>query len=141
METKKKAVCVDLDGVLADYSEGWKGINHIGRVIDGARAFVNALAKKYRIVIFTTRCNPEVNKGIPVELLVSYVEKWLKENEIVFDEVYCGVGKPIAFAYFDDRAISVRIDPNFKNTYGAYDEALKLLDVFEYEEMKNEEKK
>lgn len=34
---QKKTVAVDLDGVLADYSTGWQGIEHIGDPIPGAR--------------------------------------------------------------------------------------------------------
>lgn len=40
----KKTVLVDLDGVLADYSQGFKGIEGIGLPIHGAVEFVKSLS-------------------------------------------------------------------------------------------------
>lgn len=98
----KKNVCVDLDGTLAQY-DGWQGIEHFGEPFDGAVEFVERLSQKYRIVIFTTRCNPQINKR-QIEELKALVKGWLDKHGFVYDEIYTGVGKPIAVAYIDDRA-------------------------------------
>lgn len=102
----KKSICVDLDGVLADYSEGWKGVDHFGDPIPGAVQFTKRLKNKYHVIIFTTRCNEEINKPEKVNLLVNRVRNWLNKYGFAYDEIYSGVGKPIASAYIDDRAIS-----------------------------------
>ena len=102
----KKTVCVDLDGVLADYSMGWKGVDHIGDPLPGAVEFLKKLGKKYSVVIFTTRCNPEINKPESASLLRNRVRDWLEEHGFKYDDIYIGVGKPIASAYVDDRAVS-----------------------------------
>jgi len=54
----KKSVCVDLDGVLAQY-DGWKGVEHIGDPIPGAVQFTKKLQEVARVVIFTTRTNAD----------------------------------------------------------------------------------
>ena len=100
-----KTVCVDMDGVLASY-DGWKGVDHIGDPIEGARDFVDALAKDFKIMIFSTRCNAEVNKFYDVETLVDIVKEWLQTHGFKYD--YIGIGKPMAVAYIDDRAVSCR---------------------------------
>ena len=54
MSSRKKTVCVDVDGVLAQYDR-WRGVDHIGDPIFGAKEFVADLRKKYKVVIHTTR--------------------------------------------------------------------------------------
>ncbi len=132
-----KTVCVDLDGVLAQYDE-WKGVEKFGPVIPGARFFLEALRRVgFKIVIHTTRCSPDVNPqkeegNFPPEpdwlpggrmafwttYLVDLVRQWLNDNDLPFDEIWSGRGKPLADIYIDDRAVACRPqdDPEaFKN--------------------------
>lgn len=104
----KPTVCVDLDGVIADYSKGWRGVENIGNPIPGAKAFLKELATFSDVVIYTVRCCAHVNEGREghtVESLHKLVEDWLREHEMVYSYIYTGQGKPIASAYIDDRAI------------------------------------
>ncbi len=106
----KKTVCVDLDGVLADYSKGWQGIDIIGDPIPGAVEFTKELTKFANVVVYTTRCKtfaegepgpegqPEVNRS-SLEVIVKFVTDWLQKWDIPYDEVYGGQGKPFAVAY------------------------------------------
>lgn len=103
----RHTVCVDLDGVLASY-DGWKGVDHFGSPIPGAVEFTKALASFADVVIFTTRCNPEVNDGEAVDSLVYRVRNWLDMHGFVYSDVYAGTGKPLAAAYVDDRAVLFR---------------------------------
>ncbi len=116
----KKTVCVDLDGVLAKY-DGWRGVDHFGDPIPGAVAFVSALSEISDVVIFTTRCNPEMNKPEAVHQLVNRVREWLDLHNFRYADIYCGTGKPIASAYVDDRAVICR--PCQDDAYD-YDRAL-----------------
>lgn len=111
----KKTICVDLDGTLAEYN-GWKGINNIGKPFPAAKEFMTKLSNKYKIIIFTVRTNVSMNvKDIPGYVkfedynmyLRKLVEEWLVNNEIPYDEVWTGQGKPAAHYYIDDRAIHV----------------------------------
>ena len=100
----KKTVCVDLDGVLADFSGGWQGIDVIGDPIPGAVEFVKPLSELADVLIFTTRCSVDIQKLAP-HLLRRPVQEWLDRNGFVYADIWTGRGKPIASAYIDDRAV------------------------------------
>lgn len=121
----RKTVCVDLDGVLADYSQGWQGVDHIGEPIPGAREFLQALSAMADVVIFTTRCNPEVNKPESVNLLKRRIEEWLHKHGMPYDDIYTGIGKPIAAAYVDDRAIECL--PQNGDPLGSFSTAITVI--------------
>lgn len=106
--TMRRTICVDMDGVLASYRDGWQGVDTIGAPIPGAREFLHRLREHYDVVIFTTRCNPEVNRPEQPHLLANRVRDWLDEHDMPYDAIYTGVGKPIAAAYVDDRAVLCR---------------------------------
>lgn len=115
MSLHKPSVCVDLDGVISNYT-GWKGIDHIGDPNPGAKLFLEELHKFARIILFTTRCKvyptdkpgPE---GLPepcrddASALAKRVEDWLIKHDLPFDEVYTGQGKPFAHCYIDNKAV------------------------------------
>lgn len=111
---RRPRVCVDLDGVLAQY-DGWKGLDFTGAPIPGAVEFTRALSEFAEIVVFTTRCTVEPHRGDLNEptrpasdlapRLVHQVRYWLEKYKFTFDDVYVGQGKPIAHAYIDDRAV------------------------------------
>lgn len=121
----KRDVAVDLDGVLAQY-DGWKGVDHFGAPIPGAREFLAALRERWNVVVFTARCNPEIHRGESADSLRRRVEAWLRANDLPFDHVWTEPGKPLAFAFVDDRAVSVR--PQDRGPV-AFDEALARLDA------------
>lgn len=119
-----KTVCVDLDGVLAQY-DGWKGVEHIGDPIPGAREFLSALkALPAKVVIHTTRTNTMSNQGVPGTKLLFLVEEWLKKHDMPHDTVATAEGKPLAVAYVDDRAVVCRPLKDIENQ--DYDTALRL---------------
>ena len=106
----KPRVCVDLDGVLATY-EKWKGLDHIGPPVPGAREFATSLAKIADIIIFTSRCSldssgeTEVPNLSPGQLRIHVIE-WLEKHKIPYSDVYIGEGKPRVSAFIDDRAVN-----------------------------------
>ncbi len=104
--TRKPRVCLDLDGVLAQYDK-WKGIDHIGDPIPGALEFTKQLAKISEVVIFSSRCAQDVLEGsrITPGMLRIRVIEWLEKHKFPFTDVYTGQGKPRAAAFIDDRAV------------------------------------
>ena len=109
MMTEKPTVCVDLDGVLATFDR-WRGLDHFGEPIVGAKAFMEALGASFRVVVFTTRTNvtlnnPEGDKSENRRTMVNRVATWLDRHGIPYDSIYAGQGKPLAIAYIDDRAM------------------------------------
>lgn len=92
----KYTVCVDLNGVLDQYT-GWKGEGHMDPPRPGAERFLAELAEDYRVVILTTQ---------PAER----VWEWLREYGL--DQYVSDVTnrKPPALVYVDDRAVCFRGD-------------------------------
>lgn len=106
-------IAVDLDGVLFKVYWGDEtgmvfDVNEFGEVVPGARVSMKALKKAgFYLIVHTCRTNPELNRTVqcPATELQKIVELKLKEEDIPFDEVFAGVGKPVAAVYIDDRAI------------------------------------
>lgn len=107
-----KAIAIDLDGVIFKYDE-WKGIDHFGEPIEGVKKSLRYLKYSlgYRIEIYTTRMNKQINKGYGNYRLRDKIFKALSKHKIPFDSI--ALAKPIAEFYIDDRAI------RFKNWAGA----------------------
>lgn len=106
-DTRKPRICLDLDGVLAQYDK-WKGIDHIGDPVPGAVEFAKKLSKIAEIVIFTSRCAQDLLDGsriTPAMLRIRIID-WLEKHEIPYSDVYIGQGKPRAAAFIDDRAVT-----------------------------------
>lgn len=140
-------VAVDLDGVLAEFKGEWDGkVENIGKLIPGAREFVERLRKRgLRIIIHTCRVNAYAEhipndmhpERSPDQRLAAWaahvlwvVEDWLDRNEIPYDEIWTRPGKPYCVAYIDDK--SVLCDP--RQEYGRenehiFDRAFNLIDV------------
>lgn len=104
---KKKTICIDFDGVLHDYSEGYKGKDVFGDMIPNADKATQLLKKKgWTIIIYTTR--PKTAK----------LEKWLKDKGIAYDYINENPNQPedskggklIADIYLDDRGMQFRGD-------------------------------
>lgn len=126
----KKTVAIDLDGVIAKY-DGFVSKEHFGEPIKGVDDFLTRLRSKYKVVIFSSRTNGQVNRQSPEELkqlVVNYLDKW----NLAYDDVYVGQGKPLAIAYIDDRAVSCR--PQYdKEAYAKALFGVAMLDDGEYD--------
>jgi hypothetical protein len=80
-----KVIAVDFDGTIRDWDSN--------RPLDGCKQAINSLREKgYKILIHS--CNsPE------------WIENWMNDNDIRFDSIWTDTGKPVAYAYLDDRAV------------------------------------
>lgn len=124
--TRRPRVCLDLDGVLAQYDK-WRGVEHIGDPIPGALKFVKDLSKIAEVVIFSSRCAQDIAEGsriTPGQLRIHIIE-WLEKHKFPYSDVYVGQGKPRAAAFIDDRA--VQCSP--QNDEDAFKNALKATKV------------
>ena len=99
---KKRTICIDFDGVLHDYSNGFQGDDIFGEMIPGADVGTKVLKENGNtIVIYTTRKATDALK------------KWLKDNSISYDYINENPDQPkgsegcklIADIYIDDRGI------------------------------------
>ena len=101
--TRPKTLAVDLDGTILEY-DGWRGHNHFGKPLPGAREALQKLKEQgFVIIIWTTRQNRDK------------IAEYLKEHGIPFDYINenphgppdCS-NKIYADYYIDDRAIEFR---------------------------------
>ncbi|MBQ8051645.1 MAG: hypothetical protein IJ197_08770 [Bacteroidaceae bacterium] len=100
----KKTICIDFDGVLADYSEGFQGKDVFGEMIPNADIATKVLKNNgWTIIVYTTR---------PV---TDALKDWLKENKITYDHINENPDQPkdtseklMADIYLDDRAMCFR---------------------------------
>ena len=124
----KHTVAIDLDAVLSRYG-GRQGIFNQGDPLPGALGFLHTLRLKgFRVVIHTTRVN-ELNADRMTSLddLRDLVEHWLNRHHLPYDEVWAGVGKPLAIAYVDDRAVVCKPQKDGEEAFNkALEEILKL---------------
>jgi hypothetical protein len=89
---RPKHICVDFDGVLAEYT-GWKGPDHLGEPRTGAAIFLeNIVSLGFKVIILTTR-NPEA------------VYDWAKKHGLLSLIDRITREKPPAVVYLDDRAL------------------------------------
>lgn len=102
----KLSVAVDLDGVIAQYDR-WEGVKNIGPPIDGAREFIAELRQHFRVILHTARMNP-THQGKPTHELNAILMNWCRLHDIEADQIWWQAGKPVAFAYIDDRAVICR---------------------------------
>lgn len=125
MAEYKKTVAVDLDGVLARY-DGWKGVEVIGEPIPGAREFMmDIVARGFNVVVHSARCSAQ--NGDP-NVAADVIGKWLRLHQIPYTRIHTERGKPIAFAYVDDRAVPC--EPQ-RNTSGAKIAFMCALEIIE----------
>lgn len=105
MKKCNKTICIDFDGVLADYSDGYQGLDVFGDMVPGADKGTQVLKEQgWTIIIYTTRKKTKA------------LEKWLKDHAIAYNYINenpnqpedAKGGKLIADIYLDDRGITFR---------------------------------
>jgi len=103
---KEKVVAIDFDGVIHRYSKGWQDGSIYDSPMENAEVELSRLVSKgYKVVIFTTRLNPQVNDDVNLEK--NRISKWLFDNGMKIDTHYHDITavKPVAGIYIDDRAL------------------------------------
>jgi hypothetical protein len=107
MSDARPTVAVDLDGVLATYEPGSYDPEAIGDPVPGAVSFMMQLSTFARVVVHTARVNEDGGQIICIRAVM--VHEWLQRHGFPDEvEVWTGIGKPLAGAYIDDRAIECR---------------------------------
>jgi len=98
-------ICIDLDGVVADFKKEGETYADVA-IIRGAKEKIKALRKNGHYVILHTARHMKTcsgNTGLVMEKVGHTTLSWLKKHEIPYDEIY--FGKPWADIYLDDNAV------------------------------------
>ncbi len=92
---KRPVLCLDFDGVLHWYRNGWSQAKVIDDIpVSGAKEFVEEATKSFDVVVFSSRCRFKGGKEA--------IREWLAKNG--FPEVEVIGEKPAAHIVIDDRA-------------------------------------
>lgn len=103
VNTFKKIICVDFDGVIHSYTSGWKGIDVIpDKPVEGAIKWLEyfAMDSRFEIHIYSSRSKEESGRKA--------MYNWLQVNGLgspYIDFIKFSQEKPAAWLTIDDRAI------------------------------------
>lgn len=97
--TEPITVCLDFDGVLANYTV-WNGT--IGELIPEGIKLARLLHNTgFKIIVQSCRTNPSFGDAEKNKIEMA---SWLIKNEVPVDEI-CTEGKAMANIYVDDRCV------------------------------------
>lgn len=102
-------LCVDFDGVIHDYRDGWQGGRIYGNVTDGFFAWLEQAQRLFRVVVYSSRSKDEDG--------VKAMKSWLAQQNggILPDGLEFANEKPPAFLTIDDRALT------FNGSWGEFE--------------------
>lgn len=106
MADYKKILCVDFDGTLTEYKNGWQGIDVIDeRPVPGAMQFIVEASKVFEVHIFGSRsAKPE-----GIEAMKTWLHRELlnysSDGYHPYLDLKFPTSKPPAFVSLDDRTI------------------------------------
>lgn len=102
-------IAVDFDGVVHDYTEGWKGGKIYGKPVQTSRWALGYLCRHgHQVLIYTCRAYSGTVNGRKVRGKKREIAAWMKQHAIPYTEIWTGRGKPAADIYVDDRAVEFR---------------------------------
>lgn len=113
----KPTLCVDFDGVIHRYSEGWKDGSIYDTMTDGFIVWAAEAREHFELVIYSSRSKTDLGRGQMVDWMI---EQLNHEQAVVppvtVDDFEFAHEKPPAFLTIDDRAIRFdgdwsRLDP------------------------------
>jgi hypothetical protein len=98
-------VCVDLDDTICE-----SNYPLFGKLLAGAKESIAAIKQAgHYITILSCRTGEELVPNALARKKQKYnIIEFLQKNDIPFDEVYEGIGKPIADAYIDNNGIEFK---------------------------------
>jgi hypothetical protein len=98
-----RILCLDLDGVIHTYPNGWKGATVIdGEPVEGAISFIREAVKNFHVNIYSSRSGQD--GGIPA--MQEWLQRYLQgDDRAVYAKLHWPTSKPAAFLTIDDRAM------------------------------------
>ncbi len=104
----KQTLCVDFDGVIHSYEDGWQNGLIYGTVVPGFFTWAERVMSRFHLVIYSSR-SAALEHRIPMHLWLEYHlqrwvasggNRWLTMERFAFSDV-----KPAAWLTIDDRAV------------------------------------
>lgn len=108
MSKLKAILCVDFDGVVHKYSNGWCDGEIYDDVTDGFFDWAIEAAKEFQLVIYSSRSKSDAGITAMREWLSVQAQKWRDERGVPLDENILfefSHEKPPAWLTIDDRCV------------------------------------
>lgn len=107
----KPILCLDFDGVIHEYSSGWKGADTIPDApVDGAMQFLWDATEQFRVCIFSSRSNQPGGRAAMQTWLRQHFMKFWGTHAVQADDKLADIEwpteKPPAMVTIDDRALT-----------------------------------
>lgn len=102
----KPIVCLDFDGVIHDYREGWKDGSIYGNVVPGFFEWAARAQQDFELVIYSSRSGTEEGRRAMSDWLNAQLQDW-RGDPIT---LHTTAEKPPAYITIDDRAICFKGD-------------------------------
>lgn len=104
-DTFRPTICIDFDGVIHSYDNGWQGGVIYGHVVPGFFEWAEKAAKCFRLVVYSSRS--------AIQVQVDAMSMWMLDRYTVWHGSPDGFSqlfefaseKPPAWVTIDDRAI------------------------------------
>lgn len=110
-----KILCLDFDGVLHDYAQGWQGAGNIpGQPVPGAMEFLVHAVQHFSVHIYSSRCNLPGGIEAMCNWLSYHIHQAYKSAMTEYDaahiisQLWFDLIKPPAWLTIDDRAIQFK---------------------------------
>lgn len=108
-EPFKPILCIDFDGVIHSYENGWQDGEIYGTVVAGFFEWAEEAQELFKLVIYSSRSKDETRRVAMIEWLLRHRDKWartqVKDGTEPYIEFEFTAEKPPAFLTIDDRAI------------------------------------
>lgn len=106
---RKPILCIDFDGVIHDYREGWQDGVIYGDVTPGFFRWAGEAAQWFKLVIYSSRSKDaaqleDMREWLRVQWHDAGRPSWTCSNDMLSDFEFSGV-KPPAFLTIDDRCV------------------------------------
>ena len=109
-EEERQTVSIDFDGVIHEYTSGWKGAD---KVVDGpvprAMAFLVKAVEKFDVCIFSNRNTQPGGIAAMRAFIAKHLEQLLgMDPQPILDQIRFPLEKPSAVLYIDDHGFQFR---------------------------------
>jgi hypothetical protein len=103
-EKRKPILCLDFDGVIHDYLEGWRDGTIYGSITPGFLAWAEDAKNHFKLVIYSSRSKTAAGRAAMREWLIQQIEQ-CEVRLTALDWFEFAHEKPPAFLTIDDRCI------------------------------------
>jgi hypothetical protein len=110
-EVRKPILCLDFDGVIHDYKEGWRNGVIYGNITPGFFEWAEQAAKVFKLVVYSSRSSTPEGQNAMVLWLAGQRAAWRLlggksgNDPLAFE---FADKKPPAFLTIDDRAVTFK---------------------------------